>query len=237
MPTPPIPPKIYRTVVEFVRDDTPTVYTIRLRLVDGPFTFAAGQYVMVRYLHHGKIVNKPYSIASAPHETGYVDLCIKRIKDGYTSNYLYNLKPGDGVEILAPLGVFTLRESSKDILFIAGGSGIGPIRSMLHHLLSQQSERQLWLFFGNRIREEIIYHEEFLQLALRHPNFHYHPVLSREDWTGERGYVQDAIRKHISDFANCEAYICGLPDLVEHNKALLLGKGMDKHEVHHEVYV
>lgn len=235
--TPPIPPKIYRTTVTFIRDDTPTVYTLRLTLPE-PMRFSPGQYVMVRHHHDGKITNKPYSVASSPLEEGYIDLCIKVVPGGPISNYLHALKPGAEVEILGPIGVFVLREDSpKDILFIAGGSGIGPLRSMLRYLFSKETTRHCWLFFGNKTKDEIIFHREFLEMAKQHANFRYIPVLSREQWDGEQGYVQHSIPRHITDFTNFEAYICGLTKLVEGNKAMLLGKGMDKHDVHHEVYV
>lgn len=230
-----VPPKLIQSTVEFVRDETPTTYTLRLTLAE-PLQFAPGQYASLKVPRDGKKVNKPYSIASSPLEHGYIDICIKVIAEGFASNFLKTLAPGAALEMLAPLGQFVLRDSPKDIIMIAGGSGIGPMRSMLRYLFAQGTNRQVWLFFGNRTKDEIIYHQEFLDLAAAHKNFHYVPVLSRDKWEGEHGYVQHAIEKHIKDFANVEAYICGLPNLVEHNKQLLLSKGMDKHDVRHEVY-
>lgn len=235
----PISPKLLTATVDFIRDETPTVYTVRLKLPEGTScNFSPGQYAMLKVPKDGKKLNKPYSIASSPFDTGYLDLCIKVVQSGFTSNYLKTLKPGDAVEMLVPMGNFFLDEhSQRDILMIAGGSGVAPMRSMLHYLFAKGTHRQVWLFFGNRTKEEIIYHQEFLDMAAAHPNFHYVPVLSRDKWEGEHGYVQHAIEKHLKNFANVEAYICGLTKLVEGNKAMLLGKGMDKHHVHHEVYV
>ena len=237
MAVPLIPPKTYRSTVEFVRDETPSVYTIRLKLPE-PMRFYPGQYVMIRYMRDGKRVNKPYSVASSPLDQQHLDICVKRVKGGHCSNYLYGLKPGAEVEFLGPIGNFILNEQSeKTIVFIAGGSGIGPIRSMIHYLIATGSQRELWLFFGNRTKEEAIYDDEFRGLAQQNPQFQYHPVLSREDWTGEKGYVQNVIPKYLTDFSNVEAYICGLPALVEENKQFLHAAGIPQRDVHHEVYV
>ncbi|HLC67041.1 MAG TPA: FAD-binding oxidoreductase [Candidatus Nanoarchaeia archaeon] len=232
-----IPPKSYQAVVKIVVDETPSVYTLHLKLPE-PMRFYPGQYVMVRYLKDGKRINKPYSIASAPIDLRHLDLCIKRVDGGHCSNYLYHQKAGDTVEVFGPMGNFVLNEQSeKPVLFIAGGSGIGPIRAMIHYLIATGSQREFWLFFGNRNSEEIIYHQEFLRLAEQNPRFKYHPVLSRQDWTGERGYVQDVMQRYIQEFTEFEAYICGLPDLVNTNRELLIAKGIAPRNVHHEVYV
>lgn len=111
------------------------------------------------------------------------------------------------------------------------------MRCMIKEIFRKGTKQEIWLFFGNKTEDEIIYREEFELLAREHKNFHFIPVLSRQDWNGKNGYAQDAWQNMMPNVADKEAYICGLTRLVEDNKKLLLEKGMPKEFVHHEIYV
>jgi ferredoxin-NADP reductase len=129
----------------------------------------------------------------------------------------------------------------RDTIFLATGTGVAPFRSMLRWLLADESRhqgKQLWLLFGNRCEADIYYHEEFIDLAARHPNFHYLPTLSRSsaDWRGLRGYVQQHVPEIVQSRSDMHAYICGLDKMVKANRELLKSMGWDRKSIRYEKY-
>ncbi len=157
------------------------------------------------------------------------------------SNFLCDMKEGEQVSLQGPFGDFILRPPIDDAIFVATGTGIAPFRAMLQWLFADRvrhQEKQFWLLFGNRFEKDIYYHDEFLDLADQHPNFHYLPTLSRPDetWPGLRGYVQ----QHVPDIAqgrsDMQAYICGLDKMVKANRGLLKSLGWDKKRIRYEKY-
>src|SRR5205085_9867112 len=128
-----------------------------------------------------------------------------------------DLSAGAAVKFHGPHGHFVLNTPVRDSLFIATGTGIAPIRGMLHWLLADESRhagRQFWLVFGSRYAHDVYYHQEFLDFEKRFANFHYLPTLSRADdaWPGARGYVQEHVAPIAQGRTDMEAYICGLKD-------------------------
>ena len=106
------------------------------------------------------------------------------------------------------------------MIFMAGGSGLSSPRSMILDLLEEGCALPITLIYGQRIKAELYYHDEFLALAQRYANFTYVPALSAEpedsDWQGFRGFVHDAAIEYFSnDFRGNKAYICGPPLMVE----------------------
>src|SRR3989338_5540311 len=89
------------------------------------FEFQAGQYLSVSVADaNGKKIRRPYSIASSPNKKGFIELCVKKIDGGLASNFIHNLKKGDAVEFLGPIGNFVINENSKikDLIFISNGT-------------------------------------------------------------------------------------------------------------------
>jgi ferredoxin-NADP reductase len=157
------------------------------------------------------------------------------------SNYLCDLPQGAVIQVKGPFGSFILRPPLRDTIFIATGTGIAPYRSMLHWLFAdteRHHNKQFWLVFGSRTQRDIYYHDEFLQLAAEHPNFHYMPTLSRgsDNWPGLRGYVQEHIRKLAEGRADMHAYICGLEKMVTANRELLKSLGWERKSILYEKY-
>ncbi len=191
------------------------------------FNFIAGQFVSIRQRKaDGKEHTRAYSLASPPRGNNTFDLCLNRVDEGFLSNWLCDLEEGATVDFHGPHGLFTLREPHHDSIFIATGTGIAPIRGMVHWLFDQPERhqgREFWLVFGTRYEENIYYRGEFERIAREHTNFHYVPTLSRggEGWTGSRGYVQDHVREIVGDHKDMQAYICGLHQMVDANRKLL----------------
>jgi ferredoxin-NADP reductase len=206
------------------------------------FGFVAGQWLSFKTgKHDGEEITRAYSIASPPGEDSRFALCLNRVQDGFMSNFLCDMKVGDEIRCQGPFGDFILRPPLRDTIFIATGTGIAPFRSMLHWLLAdpvRHQDKELWLLFGNRTEEDIYYHEEFLDLATRHPNFQYLPTLSRgaSDWQGLRGYVQEHVSGIVQGRTDMHAYICGLDKMIKANRELLKGLGWDRKSILYEKY-
>ena len=157
------------------------------------------------------------------------------------SNHLLSLNSGDAITFQGPFGNFILHPPMRDTLFIATGTGIAPIRSMLHWLLAAEDRhegRQLSLLFGARTEQDLYYREEFEQLAAKHDNFYFLPSLSRAPagWQGLRGYVQTHVNEIVGSRTDMHAYICGLAKMVKANRDLLKSLGWDRTSIRYERY-
>lgn len=218
-------------------EETPTVHTIVMKL-DKDIEFKPGQYLMIDIPKGDIIIKKPYSICSSPSQKDEVDFCIKHVHNGYVSAFMCDAKEGTTLNAIGPIGIFILKEPiENDLIFLATGSGIGPFRCILQHIFEKGIGKNIWLFFGVRTQDEIIYRKEFEEMALKHKNFKFVPVLSREEWEGETGHVQDVLTKYIKDIKGKDAYICGVLKMVEEVNEFLLKYGFKKENIHFEKYV
>jgi len=206
------------------------------------FGFVAGQWLSFKAnMPDGEEITRAYSIASPPSKNSSFALCLNRVQDGFMSNFLCDMKEGDEISCQGPFGDFILRPPMRDTVFIATGTGIAPLRSMLHWVLANEllhQGKQLWLVYGNRTEKDIYYHDEFLRLAAENANFHYLPTLSRSsaEWQGLRGYVQDHVPEVVRGRADMHAYICGLDKMVKANRELLKSLGWDRKSILYEKY-
>lgn len=201
--------------------------------------FTAGQFISLTKEFSGQLYTRAYSIASAPNGSPRFDLCLNRIQDGRFSNYLCDLPVGATIAFEGPLGFFTLpKKMERDLVLIATGTGIAPIRGMLQQLFRDGIERHVYLLFGVRYPHTILYREEFEQLSRTRPNFHFIPTLSRPpaDWTGATGHVQKQIEAHFTDRSDFDAYICGLKLMVDDVRQQLKRMGLDRRQIHYEKY-
>src|SRR5579862_8848040 len=134
MPTRPfIPPRNFRAILRRVIPLTPSTKHFEWELLEGgPFEFYAGQFVSLEVPRNGGQEARPYSIASAPRDEKSFDLCLNRVEGGFVSNYLCDIEPGTVVGINGPHGSFVVSQPvEQDLVFIATGTGIAPIRGML----------------------------------------------------------------------------------------------------------
>ncbi len=204
------------------------------------FRFMPGQFISMQADHEGREITRAYSIASTPKQGSQFDVCLNRVQDGFFSNLLCDLPEGAKVKFHGPHGYFVLKQQVRDSVFIGTGTGIAPLRGMLHWLfedLARNEGHEFWLVFGVRNREDLYYHDEFVQMEKDNLNFHYIPTLSRptNEWTGARGYVQDHVREIVKDRRDMDAYICGLKNMVTANRDLLVKElGWDRKSVLYE---
>lgn len=199
--------------------------------------FKAGQFVSFNEMLNGKKITRPYSIASLPDGNRF-ELCLNLVREGIFSPFLFEMKPGDSVEMSAPLGFFVVRNPTKEALFIATGTGIAPFRAMAPDYLSHPHGAQLTLVFGVRHENSIYYRKEFEDLAKLHPNFNFWPTLSRPEpsWSGRTGHVQIHLLEAIGERRDLDVYICGLKAMVDDVRAILKGLGFDRKQIIFEKY-
>ena len=230
-----IPIRDFTGTVSRMEDLTPTIKGVWIRLddADGMY-FQAGQYVNMAF--PGAIGSRAFSIAGPPSDKGEVELNIRRVPGGEATGYVHDqLKVGDTVTITGPYGRYFVRKSAQlPMIFMAGGSGLSSPRSMILDLLEEGCDLPITLIYGQRSRDELYYHDDFLALAEKHPNFTYVPALSDEPegsaWSGFRGFVHDAANAHFGkDFRGHKAYLCGPPMMIESCiTALMQGRLFEK---------
>ena len=138
--------------VKEVITNTPTVKTIVLE-PENKLDFQPGQWIYIFADNNGEKIKRPYSVASA---VGEAKLCIKRVDNGFMSNYLCELKAGDKLEISKPFGIFAMKDTDKEIIFVATGTGIAPFMSMIPELIKNGYDKPVKVVFGVRNKDEIL---------------------------------------------------------------------------------
>lgn len=205
------------------------------------FDFIPGQFVTADLPIHEKRNKRwrSYSIASMPDGTNIIELVIVYLDGGLGTTYLFN-QVDEGAEVIlrGPQGVFTLPENlDNDFFFVCTGTGIAPFRSMLHYIKEHKlPHKELHLIFGTRTQKDLLYYDEMKQLEKELEGFHYHPVLSREKWDGEEGYVHDVYEKVCANKPNAQFMLCGWKMMVDDARKRLEQMGYDKKQVHFELY-
>jgi CDP-4-dehydro-6-deoxyglucose reductase len=199
--------------------------------------YLPGQFVSFSRDFGEKKVTRAYSTASPPAGNRF-ELCLNRVKDGLFSPYLFDMRPGDTVEMKGPLGFFTWRFPVSDSILVATGTGIAPFRSMLQSYFASGGESQITLVYGVRYEESLLYRAECEELERRHSNFRFLPTLTRPDesWRGLTGRVQTHTLEILGDRRDVDVYICGLKAMVDDMRKRLKEIGLDRHRIIFEKY-
>lgn len=226
-----IPAKII--LIERLTND---VIKIILRLPpNSNFHFNSGQYVNII---KGNF-NRSYSIANNSDHKNQLEFFIKKYTNGLMSEYLFKeAKINDLLRIEGPIGTFFLRESRfENIIFLATGTGIAPIKSILEDLnksFKQFQNKNLWLIVGARYQKDLFWQPNFKNL-----NIKYIPVLSRQisNWSGANGYVQDFVLKQQINLENTQVYACGSNDMINSAKELFLKNKLHENNFFSDAFV
>jgi CDP-4-dehydro-6-deoxyglucose reductase, E3 len=220
------------------REIAPKVRHLLFELEDvASFSYVPGQFASLTADINGSPITRAYSFASPAHGSR-IELCLNRVPEGKFSPYLFEMQPGDRIQMTGPWGGFIFRQPVEDSILVAAGTGIVPFRAMLQDQLSRDSVHQFTLIFGVRYEHSILYREEFEQLARDHPNFHFWPTLSRPEpsWTGRTGHVQAHLSEAIVDRRDVNVFICGLKAMVDDVRSILKSNGLDRKRIICEKY-
>lgn len=200
------------------------------------FQFLAGQYVDV--IGPGGI-RRSYSLANADFQERLLELHIRKIDGGAMSNYWFNqAQPNDLLRIHGPLGTFFLRETQGiDLVFLATGTGIAPVKSMLGAINSMPPEnrpRSIQIFWGGRTPADFYITPESVPGTQ-----HWTLALSREhpDWQGTRGYVQDAALNSQIRLKQATVYACGSDAMIQSAKQSLTKAGLSSKSFYSDAFV
>ncbi len=197
--------------------------------------FLAGQYVNVI---KGNI-KRSYSIGSTSNENNSIELFIKKYPGGLLSNYWFNqVKVNDLLRIEGPRGTFFIRNNStiKNIIFLATGTGIAPVKSILETLskrIEDLTDKNIYLFWGVKYFNDLFWTPEKLGL-----NINYFPVLSREKIPAlENGYVQNVLLTKNMELSESIIYACGSNDMILEAKNKLIENGLPDHNFYSDAFV
>ena len=211
------------------------------------YEFLPGQHLTVRKSINGEDVRRNYSLCTAPHERS-LRIAIKEIPGGRFSTYANrNLKVGDKLELMPPLGHFehvTNDQSGSLYVGFAAGSGITPIMSMLRSVLIDEKDSQFILFYGNRDKDSVIFHNELENLKNRYiERLSVHHIFSKEIQESDlfNGRINSektiAFAKYLFDPASISAYyLCGPAEMIAEVQSSLKQIGIDKSKIHYELF-
>ncbi len=159
---------------------------------------------------------------------------------GAGSSYLWSLRKGDVLDLVGPLGDFQATSSDLDMIFIGGGAGMAPLRSIIRsELLYNSSKRRIDFWYGGRSSKDLFYVDDFDELEAKFANFSWQPVLSEpqeiDDWSGPTGFVHLVARESLlarnQNFSSCEFYICGPPPMLAATRQMITEFGVPESRV------
>jgi Na+-transporting NADH:ubiquinone oxidoreductase subunit F len=235
----------FTTEVAALRDLTYDIKEVTLALLEpARMDFVAGQFIQFEvpaYELTSEPVYRAYSIASDPADPSTLQLEIRLVPNGICTTYVHrHLKVGDRVTINGPHGDFRLRQSEREIVFIAGGSGMAPIRSILLDMARTSNPRHATYFFGARTRRDLFLVEEMRALEKTLPHFSFVPSLSapapEDEWDGESGLITDIVERRAPSGENVEAYLCGSPGMIDAAVKCLVKKGVPEDRIFYDKF-
>lgn len=225
-----------------VRHLSPSVKEMVLAPLERKIAFKPGQWVSLKLpVGEQPPLNRAYSMAEPESASGHLVLAFDRVMHGLGSQYLFTLKEGDRVVLSGPYGHFVVPDPlTTDLLFIARYTGIVPIRCMLKHLFAAPPSQQVTLVYSASSQTELIYHDEFADLASRHDGFRYVSRIlgtdSREKGPGERPPEIEVLASLLGARRDILPMICGLKAFARSVRAYCIELGFERREVRVETY-
>jgi CDP-4-dehydro-6-deoxyglucose reductase, E3 len=195
------------------------------------FKYIPGQYINLKYGN----ISRSYSIANAPRKDLKIELQIKKVERGLMSDYFfYKACQNDLLRMEGPFGTFSFRDNnSKNIIFIATGTGIAPIKAIIENFHKNKIKKNIYVLWGARNHKDF-----YLNIGSLFNNCKFIPVLSRENIDGYfHGYVQDAILNLGIDLAESSVYACGSITMINDAFKILNANGLDKKSFYSDAFV
>ncbi|MEO5343774.1 MAG: CDP-6-deoxy-delta-3,4-glucoseen reductase [Gammaproteobacteria bacterium SHHR-1] len=205
------------------------VVRLQLKLPEGDrLQFQAGQYLNV-ILADGR--KRAFSLANAPHDDAFIELHVRHVEGGQFTDYVFaQMQPKALLRIEAPLGGFTLRESSeRPMIFVAGGTGFAPIKGIIEHIIHIGDPRPLQLYWGAHAERDLYLRPLAEQWQQEHSQMRFIPVLSEPDpdWAGRSGWVHQAVLADNPDLSGFDVYMAGPPPMIQAAKQGFEAAGLD----------
>ncbi|MBD3241330.1 MAG: 2Fe-2S iron-sulfur cluster binding domain-containing protein [Chitinivibrionales bacterium] len=205
--------------------------------------FTAGQYIQLESQDYKgrESVIRAYSLSSPPSIQDHIELIVRRVPEGICTTWVFDhLKEKQSVDLSGPYGEFGLSDTDAPIIFIAGGSGMAPIWSILRNMREKGITREATYFFGALTQRDLFFVEELRELEREAPWFTFVPALSKEpedsDWQGERGLITEVVARRIPDTSKHEAYLCGSPGMINACLKVLTDGGMTEDRIFYDKF-
>jgi Na+-transporting NADH:ubiquinone oxidoreductase subunit F len=198
---------------------------------------------------------RAYSMASHPGEKGLLLFNVRiapppprdmSLPPGIASSYIFNLKPGDRVEVSGPYGEFFIKDTKKEMIYIGGGAGMAPLRSHLMFLFRalKTLDRRISYWYGARSARDMFYAEEFKAIEREFPNFSFTAALSEplagDHWEGPAGFIHqvlyDQYLKNHEEPEEVEYYLCGPPAMIDAALGMLDSLGVPPEMISHDKF-
>lgn len=206
--------------------------------------FTPGQYVQFLtppYDKNREETYRAYSISSDPADESAIELIIRLVPGGICTTYCFDyLKVGDEVRLNGPYGDFRLSESNAPAVFIAGGSGMAPIKCMLHHMRNTACRRKAVYYFGANTVKDLFLTDLMREFESTLHDFKYIPVVAAPEpgdtWEGQTGLVTEAVERGVENAVEYEAYLCGSPGLIDAAVKVLTTLGMSDKAIFYDKF-
>jgi ferredoxin-NADP reductase len=217
--------------------ELPDTKTLRLKWPEGyDVEFKTGQFITVHFPDTPGY-KRAYSLSSCAMDRGFFEITIKR--EGKMGTRLVDwTKAGDTLFVISPTGRFLpVLEPDKHLICIAGGSGVTPFRGFVREATRRQLATRITILYSVRTTNDVIFNEEFRDLAQQNTNFSFYVTCTRlspqDPWTGRRGRIDTAwVKEQIGHLANTVFYACGPNPLVEAAESLVVhGLGVPKEQM------
>ena len=231
-------------------DETDSLAYFWVRFDGDPTPFEPGQYMTIGVMVDGKIVQRPYSVASPPIAAGTdgYEFYVRLVQGGTFTPLLWRMPIGQGMRMIGPKGKFVLRpEDERTHIFISSGTGNAPFVSMMRQMLADGAPRRAVFLNGVSHGHELGYRDivEGWERSGEYP-VTYIPTVSRPNdpinaaWMGRTGRVESILEPVLDELgltpADSIAYICGNPDMILSAEETLLARGYPEEQVHKELY-
>jgi NAD(P)H-flavin reductase/hemoglobin-like flavoprotein len=204
---------------------------------DQALPYLAGQHITVQTTRWPRVW-RAYSVASRPREDGLMTFHVRAVPGGWVSNALVrHTAPGDSITLGPALGTMTLdRAGRRDLLCVAGGTGLAPIKAIIEQAIRESSAcpRQIFLFYGARTRDELHDLPDLYRLADAYPRFLLTPVASDDPaFDGMQGNVGRVAARYLPH-SECEAYVAGPAVMVRETIGVLARSGIPQERIHYD---
>ena len=190
-------------------------------------------------------VTRASSMANYPGEKGVIMLNVRiavppvpGAPPGVVSSYIFNLKPGDEVDISGPYGEFFINETDAEMIYLGCGAGMAPLRSHIFELLKgRDSQRRISYYYNAMTLNDCFYQDEFEQLSQEHENFTFTLAMDRpqDNWSGPTGFVHEVLHdNYLKDHPtpeDIEYYMCGPPMMTQSVIHLLDNLGVERENI------
>jgi len=228
--------------VDEVFEETPTTRTFRTRRLDGDLPpFRAGQYVNLHVEVDGVRTSRPYSISSCP-GADHLDLTVRDVPGGFVAPHLLtHVAVGDRLECSGPTGCFYHEplNHGRKLVMLAGGSGITPFVSMLRQMAATGWPCRVWLVYGCRTPDEVIFGDELRRMARQSRLFDLAVVISEPPrrFRGKKGLLDaERIRREVGSVRDKTFYVCGPAAMYDFCLPQLDDLGVPRHRLKRELY-